>query len=255
MARIVLSASQQEANQYAGGGTGYTDSEEYWCRKIVAVAAPIIRAAGHQVLTPNGGSYRANVAAGNAFTGTNGYYLAVHSNAAGAANYGKARGTVAFFKTGSTLGQAFAHKVYARVAAVSSASDRGVLATSSLGEVNRPIARYVALIEIDFHDNLLSAQEIRTKYTEYGKAIAQGVLDAAGVIATVGKKGVITDGANVAVKQYSTLGGATRGYLRAGMEVAILDRTATTIKVRRGSALNPLAVVGWVPVSRVRITG
>lgn len=169
----VISSSQQEANQYAGGGTGYSDSEEYWCRKIVAEAATVAKASGlFDLLVPNGGSYSANVTAGNKHTGTGGFYLAVHTNALD----GKADGTITFYKPNNTFGKAFAEAIQAAIAPISPGSDYGVKASSTLGEVNKPSAKYVCLVELAFHDNLTEAAHIRQNYAVYGRALGNAIV-------------------------------------------------------------------------------
>jgi N-acetylmuramoyl-L-alanine amidase len=248
MARIVLSPSQQEANQYTGCGTGYTDSEQYWMEKIAKEAAAILRKAGHIVLVPETETYAGNVKAGNAFNAL--FYLAIHSNASGSH---EARGTVTFYEAGDANGKRFATVVQANVAPVSEHGDFGVRESSSLGEVTRPTAKYHCLVEIAFHDNPLDAAEIRAEWQQYAKAIAQSILDMTGP-AVVPHPGTARW---VDRKKCSTLNmrkgpGTKYGIVRklkADTELRLIYTQQATgwQHVERGPADNPSAVTaGWV---------
>lgn len=176
--KVVISPSQQTWNSYAGGLPAgvYEDSEAYWCRQIAAIAGAIVKAAGHDVLVPNEGSYSDNVAAGNAFTGTEGVYQAIHTNAFD----GTADGTITFYKPDNANGKQLADAVHARIAPLSPGTDYSVRESSTLREVNGPTAKYVALVELEFHDNLKVVDHIRTHVADYGKAVALGILDVIG---------------------------------------------------------------------------
>ena len=54
---IVLIHSRQPANQYAGGGTGVNDSENYWMYKLMLQVAAILRGWGFEVDTPDNSDY------------------------------------------------------------------------------------------------------------------------------------------------------------------------------------------------------
>jgi N-acetylmuramoyl-L-alanine amidase len=166
MARIYISPSTQDWNRYAGGG-----NEETYLRAICIPAAAKIAAAGHVVRVGGVKSAADNAADANAW-GCD-WYVAGHSNAGGGV------GTEAWYFTGSKQGKRLADAIYARVAAVSSAPDRGVKHSTGYIELRAPHAP-ACIIEIDFHDRLANAAEIRANTPEYAAATARGVLDVAG---------------------------------------------------------------------------
>lgn len=162
MAKVYLSPSTQDWNDYAGGS-----NEEVQMRAVAALAAPLIAAAGHTVKVGGIVSAKANALDGNAWGAD--WYVAIHSNAGGG------HGTEGWHYPGSTKGALLAQNVYERVAKVSSLPDRGVKESSGYIELNTPHAP-ATIIETAFHDNLTEANEIKAKHKEFATAIAQGVL-------------------------------------------------------------------------------
>ena len=171
MAKVFISPSTQDWNQYAGGGTGVADSEETWMRKVASVAAEVVRANGHTVAI--GGKVSAADNASNANAWGAQWYIAVHSNAGGG------RGTEAWYYTGSEKGKRIAQAVYNRVAPVSNQPDRGVKSSTGYIELRKPKAP-ATIVEVAFHDNVTEAAEIRSDYAEFGRAVADGILDVVG---------------------------------------------------------------------------
>lgn len=168
MARIYLSPSTQDGNQYAGGGSGITDSEEYWCRKVCDVADDILRAAGHTVYVGGTISVGSNVADSNR-RGVDAH-VDVHTNAGGGS------GTEAWYYTGSTKGKKLAEAVYKRVAAESNEPDRGVKHNTTF-YATRATKAPATIIEMLFHDDPKEAEEMRRDYQKFGRALAQGLID------------------------------------------------------------------------------
>ena len=165
---VYVSPSTQDWNQYAGGGTGPSDSEEAWCRKAAAVTVEELTR--HGVPSVLGGSVSAKVNALDANAKGATLYVAEHTNAGGG------EGTEVWHHTGSTKGEALAEAVYARVAPVSNAPDRGVKASTKYIELNTPKAPSI-IVEALFHDDPDEAQEMREDFAEFGLAVAHGVLD------------------------------------------------------------------------------
>ena len=100
MPTIYLSPSTQEWNQYVTG----SGSEEYNMNLLADALVPY--------LVSNGIRYKRNrpemTAASSireANAGDYDFYLALHSNASGAGNYGETRGIIAFYYPGSAQGQ------------------------------------------------------------------------------------------------------------------------------------------------------
>lgn len=166
MAKVYLSPSTQDWNEYAGGS-----NEEVEMREVVSIAADLLRAAGHDVRVGGVVSARANALDGNAWGAD--WYVAVHSNAGGG------HGTEAWHYPGSAKGALLAQNVYDKVAAVSSFPDRGVKESSGYIELNTPHAP-ATIIETAFHDNLTEANEIKTKHRQFAEAIAAGVIKTVG---------------------------------------------------------------------------
>lgn len=169
--KIYVSPSTQDWNQYAGGGTGVTDSEEHWCRKAAAVVVADLILAGHTVKM--GGVLSATANADDANRWGAELYVAFHTNAGGG------MGTEVWYYTGSTKGAALAKAVYNALAPVTNNPDRGVKASTGYIELRRPKAPAI-IVEAIFHDRLDEAQEMREDYAEFGHAVARGVVAVAG---------------------------------------------------------------------------
>lgn len=166
MPKDYISPSTQDWNQYAGGGTGVTDSEEYWMRVVAWKVTEHLAAAGIQVKLGGTVSWQANAAESNAW-GAN-IHVEVHTNAGGG------HGTEVWHRTGSVEGERLAKSVYPFIAAASDQPDRGVKASLSYGALNQTKAPAI-IIECAFHDNEAEAQEIRASVDEYALAIARGI--------------------------------------------------------------------------------
>lgn len=167
MAKIFISPSTQDWNQYAGGGTGLTDSEEYWCRKASAACAARLRAKGHEVKVGGTVSWSANVKMGNDWGAQ--WYIAIHTNAGGG------EGTEVWYYTGSSKGKSLAQGIYGVLAPLTDEPDRGVKDSTKYGELNGPHCPSV-IVEILFHDDRSEAAEMRRDYDVFGVAIADGAM-------------------------------------------------------------------------------
>lgn len=170
MAKIGWSPSQQEANQYAGGKTGYSDSEQYW---MEALAAEVHRQwvdqrTGIPDVVFEKESFQANVKASNAAKVT--AHVAMHTNAGGA------EGCVIFYYPGSVQGKKMAEILYKHISKATDTTDLGVRSNSSLGELRSTSAPAV-LIEYQFHDKSALAQEIRTSIKEYATATVKAMCE------------------------------------------------------------------------------
>ena len=173
MSKIYLSPSTQEGNQYAGGTTGYTDSEEYWMRKVAFPVADLLRSAGHSVKVGGTYSLNQNCDEANVWMGANGHYYALHTNAGGG------HGTETWYFTGSVDGAKMAKALHLRVSTESNQPDRGVKDSTYYGELRLPKSPSV-ICELLFHDNPTEAQEMRDDWTKFVMAITLGILDHVG---------------------------------------------------------------------------
>lgn len=169
MVKIVLSPSQQEANQYAGGITGYNDSEEFWMRKLAAEIKRRLDSHpewGFQVAIVNKGSVGANVTASNALRPN--LHLELHTDAGGG------DGTTVFHHANSVKGLAAAKAIYPFVSVASNAPDNGIRGSLKYYALNQTTAPAI-IIEHAFHDNVKEAQEIRTSIPEFADAVVKGL--------------------------------------------------------------------------------
>jgi len=165
--KIYIDPSGQENNQYAGGPTGYNDSEEYWMRHIAGPVADKLRLAGHTVRIggPNGPA--ANAKDANNWGAQRFYSL--HTNAGGG------HGTETWYYTGSGVGRDMAIKIQATVGAESDQADRGVKFSTQYIALNS--TRMPAIIcELLFHDNVTEAAELRRDHDKFVTAIVKGIL-------------------------------------------------------------------------------
>ena len=167
---IYLSPSTQEWNQYVTG----SGSEEYHMNQLADALVPY--------LVSNGIRYKRNrpemTAASSireANAGDYDFYLALHSNASGAGNYGETRGIIAFYYPGSAQGQRGAEliaeelrKIYPRPNKVTTR------ATTTLGEVARSKAPAV-LVEIGYHDNYADAVWLEGHWNDIAQQLARAL--------------------------------------------------------------------------------
>lgn len=154
MPRIYLSPSTQESNLYVTGG-----SEEYYMNLLADELVPYLRS-NAIAYTRNTPQMTAVTSVAQANAGQYDFYLALHSNAAGPGNYGRVRGSIAFYYPGSTQSQRAADIFVANLKEIYPYPDRvRTQPTTTLYEVARSRAPAV-LLEIAYHDNYEDAQWI-----------------------------------------------------------------------------------------------
>lgn len=172
MAKLFISPSTQNRNQYAGGGT-----EQQVMRDLRDIVVPLLASYGHEVLTASvtndlvTGVKKANNAKCDAF-------VSLHSNAAGGSNTGIAQGTEVYHFPGSTKGKVLAEALYRHVAPLTPTRDRGVK-TARFYEL-RATTMPAALIEVEFHDYQPYAQWIRANLQPIAEAIVAGIVEVYG---------------------------------------------------------------------------
>jgi len=166
--------SQQPANQYAGGGTGYTDSEQYWMELLAAECHKqwVEQRTGIPDIILEGGSWKGQVSLSNSRGVT--HHVALHSNAGGGI------GAEIWHHTDSSEGKRMANAIYKHLAPATDTPDRGVKASRKYGELNNTKAVAV-IIEVQFHDSASGAAEIRRSIKEFATAIVHGMCDYHGV--------------------------------------------------------------------------
>jgi len=169
---IYLSPSTQEGNRYVTG----TGTEEDWMNRLADAMIPYLRSCGIRY-TRNTPQMTAASSIRQANQGWYDFYLALHSNAAGAGGYGSQRGIIAFYYPGSTQGQRAAQIFVNNLRSVYPEPDRVVTrSTTTLGEVRDPRFPSV-LLEIGYHDNYEDARWIETHLTEIAQSIVISLTD------------------------------------------------------------------------------
>lgn len=155
--KILVIHSQQPFNQYAGGGSGVTDSEQYWMRELAKELVALLKTTGHDVrLGPTGdagSTYQTNVAWVNRAENRDADLLiSCHSNATGQPE-SLARGTTGigvYHHPNSPKGKAFAQAAlpYLKAASAKGKAYIGTLTVAELSSTAPP----ALLVENEYHD-------------------------------------------------------------------------------------------------------
>ncbi len=219
MPRIYLSPSLQEGNMYVIGG-----SEEYYMNLVADAMEPYLRSTGiaytrnrpdqtlSQVIAESNASYYD-------------LHLALHSNAAGAANAGNVRGTDIYYYTLSTEGKRAADFIVDTMREIYPLPERvRSVPTTFLAEVRRTNAPSV-LAEIAYHDNVEDAEWIRDNINGIARAMVQALalyFSIPFVEATPPATGVVTtNGGALNIRQRPTTSAAVVGSIPNGATVTV----------------------------------
>ena len=172
---IYLSPSTQEFNYYVNGGT-----EEYYMNLLADKMVPYLDASGirYSRNTPDM-TAASSIAASNA--GNYDLHFALYSNAAAAAQAGKAQGSVVFYYPTSTEGRRAAQLVADGLKAIY--PDPNLVraqSTTSLGEVARVRAPAI-LLELAFHDNPEDAAWIKNNLDEVARNLVLSLTEYFGI--------------------------------------------------------------------------
>ncbi len=219
MPRIYLSPSTQEFNPYVNGG-----NEEYYMNLIADAMISYLNATGI--------SYTRNTpdmtAASSIAASNSGYYdlhLALHSNAAGAANSGKVRGSEVYFYPNSANGRRAAEIIANNLKMIYPLPDRvRAIPTTSLGEVSRTRAPSV-LIEFAYHDNEEDATWIKNNIDAIAQNVVLSLADYFGIpfMTPSGTRygRVTTNGRNLNIRSSPTINSAIIGSIPNGTVVTV----------------------------------
>ena len=173
MPKIYLSPSTQESNPYATG----SGSEEYQMNRIADAMEPYLYANAIRFVrnTPQM-TAASSIAQANSMGGFD-FYLALHSNAAGAGKEGTVRGIIAFYYPGSVRGEQAAElfaEGFRRIYPLP--NEVRALETTVLGEVRRP--KYPAnLLEIGYHDNYADARWVEENTDQIAQSIVRSLTE------------------------------------------------------------------------------
>jgi N-acetylmuramoyl-L-alanine amidase len=202
MSKLGWSPSQQESNQYAGAGVGYSDSEQYWMELLAAETHKqwVAQQTGIPDVVFEKETWQLNAAASNAGGVTE--HVAQHTNAGGGT------GCEVIYHTGSVKGKRMADILYKHISKATDTADRGVKSSTSYGELNNTNAPAV-IIEYQYHDSKTGAAEIRRSIKEYATATVKAMCEYYGK----------------AYKDLSTQVPAT-GYLVAKEHLAVSERAS-----------------------------
>lgn len=172
MPLLYLSPSTQEKNAYVTG----TGSEEYWMNRLADAMVPYLRSCGIQY-TRNTPDMTAASSIRQANQGWYDFYLALHSNASGAGNYGANRGIIAFYYPSSVQGQRAAQIFVNNLRNIYPLPRQVVTrATTTLGEVRD--SRFPStLLEIGYHDNVEDARWIEGHIAEIARNLVLSLTD------------------------------------------------------------------------------
>lgn len=167
MPSVFLSPSAQEGNPYINGG-----SEEYYMNLVADAIEPYLRASGIG-FDRNSPTQTLSQAISKSNAGNYDLHLAIHSNAAGAANSGRVRGTDVYYYPTSAKGKRAADIIAENFKDIYPLPERvKTVASTALAELRRTKAPAV-LIETAYHDNLADAEWIQENIGEIGRNLAQ----------------------------------------------------------------------------------
>jgi len=107
-------------------------------------------------------------------------HIAIHSNAMGTGNEGKARGCEVLIYKGSIKGRQLAESIYKKIEALTPTADRGIKETTNLYETRETKAP-ACIVEVAFHDNFLDSEWILANIKPIALGIAVGCCESLGV--------------------------------------------------------------------------
>lgn len=223
MYTVFLSPSTQEFNPYVTVG-----NEELWMNRVADAMEPYLRSTGiSYVRNDPSKPVSASIAQSNA--GQYDVHLALHSNAAGAANAGQVRGTDAYYYPGSANGQRLADIIVDNFKRIYPLPDLvRAVPTTRLAEVSRTRAPTV-LLEVAYHDNVDDANWITTNIDRIARNLVQSLAQYFGIpfIDTVPPRQgrVRTMGGALNVRNKPSTEGAVIGQIPNGSIVTIQGRT------------------------------
>lgn len=224
--KVCLSPSSQEHNKY----TGFARTEEQACNLIADHVQRLLMAAGVDVLRndpiegPAGHTAKSNTWGAD-------YHIPIHTNAGGG------QGTEVFCwnpDDDTSYSTRMAKEIYNRVAKLTPTPDRGLRKNQSFYEIRHTKAA-CAYVEVDFHDNKAGAGWILANIENIAREIAEGILTAAGIVATaqIGIVKTVT-ASSLRVRQSPSLLGKQIGSLPRGTKVTVLQTSGGWAKIQQG---------------------
>lgn len=224
MPMLFLSPSTQDYNIYYDG----SGSEEYYMNLIADKMEPWLKASG---ITYGRNDPEGTVGNSVRMSNAGDYllHLALHSNAAGSANYGRQTGSDIYYYPSSVNGKRFAEIIEKNIKKIYPDPSRvRALATEKLYELNNTKAPAV-LAEIAYHDNASDAEWIKDNTESIAKQLALSVTEYFGVPladpAGYERKGrVATQGGRLNIREAPDMNSVIVGQIPNGAEVVIKGR-------------------------------
>jgi len=170
MIKIYISPSCQDKNV----GYGAYGSEESRMNQVADVVVRELKKTGQFDIVRNRPEMTLSQVVANSNASGAKYHIAIHSNAGGG------RGCEIYAYKPEAEGDRLAHKIYARLSAITPSADRGIKYQPHWDEVWKTRAVAV-LIEIAFHDNAGDAEWIMKNIEPIGREIARGICEHCGV--------------------------------------------------------------------------
>lgn len=169
MAKVYLSPSTQEYNQYIDEG-----NEEYWMNIIVDKMEPYLKADGIE-FDRNDPNTSAATAIRESNNGDYDLHFALHSNASPASLAGRMTGSDVYYYPYSTKGKRAADIIADNLKKIYPNPDKvRALPTTTIGEVRKTRAPAV-LVELAYHDNPEDAAWIRNNTDEIAENLADSI--------------------------------------------------------------------------------
>lgn len=231
MPRVFLSPSTQEYNIYSDG----SGSEEFYMNKLADLMEPYLTASGIDFTRNNpnqtvGGSVRQSNA------GNYDFHIALHSNAAGSANYGEQRGSDIYYYTWSDEGKRAAELAAKQMKTIYPIPDQvRTLGTTGLYELNNTIAPAI-LAEVAYHDNTEDTKWIEDNLPQIARALSKSTADFLGVpfvepsMPKTGK--VTTQGGRLNIRDEPSMKGNIIGQIPNNQTVNIISKTGDWYRIR-----------------------
>lgn len=237
MPTIYLSPSTQEFNPYVDG----SGSEEYYMNLIADAMIPYLDATGIEYVrnTPEM-TAASSIRASNA--GNYDLHLALHSNAAGAANSGNVRGTEVYYFPQSSEGQRAAEIIANNLKLIYPLPENvRTVPTTTLGEVTRTRAPSV-LIEYAYHDNVEDAAWIRNNIEEIAQNTVLSLADFFDIPFNFPESSVMGTiatpmGGNLNIRESPSFDAPIIGSVPSGTNVTILASLPDWYLIRYGNTV------------------
>jgi len=249
LASVFLSPSTQEYHPYYDG----QGNEEYYMNLIADYMEPYLTASGIQ-FGRNDPEQRVNGAIAESNAGNYDLHLALHSNAAGAANAGRQQGVDVYYYQTSSAGKRAADIIANNMKGIYPDPSRvRAVPNTTFAELRLTRAPAV-LAELGYHDNTEDAEWIRANLQGIARNLAMSVAEYLGVtfrspdeVGGIGKGQVATGGGRLNIRDKPSLDGNVIAQAPNGSTLDIIAREGDWYLINRNGTR------GYVYADYVRI--